>query len=128
MLSIITLGFIGFINLFFIPFISLRIYCKRHSIEWGFTPDMVFIYILMTILNLPFTRVLANVMENILISEVHAESSKYTVVALIVAVFLPYVIEIVEKVVHIQVSIELRENEYKSTKDIQVEGTDEKKD
>lgn len=127
MLSAITLSFIGFINLFFIPFISLRIYCKRNSIKWELTADTIFFYVLMTVLNFPFARIFANLLENFLMVECHAESSKYTVVALVTAVLLPYIIEIIEKVVHIQVEIKLRTDEIESITDNQVEVTNEKK-
>lgn len=105
MLTDTSLGLITFINLFFIPILSLRIYCKRNSIEWKFNFDLVYRYTLFCILNLPFTRVFTAGLEKILHITCLADSSKYTLVAIVTAAILPFLVEIVEHYVHVDVSI-----------------------
>ena len=38
-MTVVTLGLISFINLFFVPIIGVKIYCKRHEIEWCVTTE-----------------------------------------------------------------------------------------
>lgn len=115
-LSETSLTFISFINYFMIPVISLRIYCKRHSIEWKVSLEVVYKYILMCVLNLPVGRVCASVVGRILETSILAESTKYTVLALVVAVIIPYAVEVFEKLVKVEVEIAKVEKQKKSEK------------
>lgn len=105
MLSETSLAFISFINYFMIPVISLHIYCKRHSMEWKCSLELFYKYIVMCVLNLPLGRVCVSVVEKITSSAILAESTKYTIFALVVAIILPYAIEVVEKLVQVDVEI-----------------------
>jgi len=105
MISPLSFSFISFINYFMIPLISLRIYCKRHSLEWKCSMEFLYRYVLMCIINLPVGRVLAAIVEKITSTVVHGEATKYTIVALIGAVCIPYAMEIIEKFIHVDVEI-----------------------
>ena len=117
MLSEISLAFISFINYFFIPVVSLRIYCKRHSINWKCSFELFYHYVIMCVLNLPIGRICASMVERILSTSVLAESAKYTLLALAVAIVIPYVLEVLEKLIKVDVEItkekrrDKRENE-----------------
>ena len=116
MLSETSLAFISFINYFFIPIISVRIYCKRHSIDWKCTAELLYRYVVMCVLNLPLGRVCVSVVERITASIILAESTKYTMIALVVAVIVPYAIEVVEKLIEVDVEISNVEKQKKSEK------------
>lgn len=105
MLSELSLAFISFINYFFIPIIGLKVYCKRHSLEWELSSELAYKYILFCVLNLIFGRVAASIIEKVLVTIIIAESTKYTLVALVCVSVLPYFIEIVEKYFRIEVTI-----------------------
>lgn len=99
-----------------IPIISLKIYCERHSIKWAFTAQFTFLYVLMTVLNIPLTRILVNVVEAILSTTIYVETTKYTVIAIISCILLPYIMECVEKFIQVNVEISIRKIKRKNTK------------
>jgi len=70
----------------------------------------------MCVLNLPVGRVCASVVGRILETSIHAETTKYTVLALITAVIVPYAIEVFEKLVKVEVVIAKVEKQKKSEK------------
>lgn len=105
MLSETSLAFISFINYFFIPVVSLRIYSKRHDIAWKCSFELFFQYVVMCLLNLPVGRVCAAVVEKLTSVRVLADSAKYTLLALAAAIVLPYVIEVLEKFVKVDVEV-----------------------
>lgn len=106
MVSNISYGLICAINLLAIPVISLKIYGVRHKIQWGFNFDTIYWYCLLCVLNLPITRGLSVGVEKIALIKVHAESTKYTVLAIISAILIPYIIEVFQTYLHINVQIE----------------------
>lgn len=105
MLTDSSLALITFINLFFIPFISLRIYCKRNNIEWKLNFELVYRYVFFSILNLPFARVFASIIEKQFGIICNADSTKYTLVAILTACILPILIEIIEHRIKLDVII-----------------------
>jgi len=111
--TIITLGFISFINLFFIPIIGLKVYCKRHGIEWNITMETGYLYVLFTVLNFLLVHVFLEVVEGIMHMVIHLEMSKYTVVALVSSIVLAFFMEGIEKYVHVKVSVSVRESKRK---------------
>ncbi len=104
MLTDTSLALITFINLFLIPLISLRIYTKRNSIEWVINFDLVYKYALFCIMNLPFTRLFTSMLEKIGIVCL-PDSSKYTLVAIVSAILLALLFEIIKHYVDIEVVI-----------------------
>lgn len=112
MLTDSSLALITFINLFFTPFISLRIYCKRNNTEWKFNFELAYRYALFCILNLPFARVFASIIEKQFGIICNANSTKYTLVAILTASILPILIEIIEH--HIKLDFVIT---YKSKKE-----------
>ena len=105
MLSETSLSYISFIHYFFIPIISLRIYCKRHSLHWAFSIELFYQYVVMCLLILPAGRICASVVERITATSILAESTKYTIIAIVAAVVIPYAREAIEKFVKIDVEI-----------------------
>jgi hypothetical protein len=116
MLSNTSLSFISFINLFMIPFIGLRIYCNKYNIKWSFNSETLYLYVFITILNIPLTRVLVNIVESITSSIIYVETTKYTVIALLSCISLTYVIEAIKKFIQIDVTISLRKKEKSNEK------------
>lgn len=116
MLSETSLVFISFINYFLVPVISVRIYCKRHLIDWKCTAELFYRYVVMCVLNLPLGRICASVVGKNTGSIILAESTKYTIIALLVAVVVPYAIEVVEKLIQADVEISKIEKQKKSEK------------
>lgn len=107
-MTIITLGFISFINLFLIPIVGLRIYCKRHDIEWRTTSETGYLYILFTVLNFLLTHVFLEIVEITTHMVIHLEMSKYTIVALVSCALLAFIMEGIEKYLHVNVSVAIR--------------------
>lgn len=108
MLSNITFIFIGFINLFLVPFMGLKLFLNRHDIPVSFSIKCAFFYILILVLNLPLTSIFVNIVESLLSTTIYVETSRYTVVSLISCITLPFIMEIFEKLFHIEINIFLR--------------------
>lgn len=117
MLSNTTLAFLGAINLFMVPVIGLKIYTRRHCIKWALSTETTYLYILMTVLNIPLSRLLVLVMEKIIPTTIYVESSKYTVITTVSCTILPFVIECVEKYIKVNVKITIRQSSKKLTKE-----------
>lgn len=109
MLTDTSLALITFINLFLIPLISLRIYYKRSSLEATFNFELVFRYALYCILNLLFARITCSLLEKTIGLVCLADSSKYTLIALITASILPFIVEIIEHFIKVDVTINYKE-------------------
>lgn len=116
MASNITLSFLGFINLFMVPIIGLKLYCERHTMKLALTSKVTYLYVLITILNIPLTRVLVNITEALTSTTIYVETAKYTVITLISCVLLPYIMEIIETFIQVKVEISLRKFEKKHNK------------
>lgn len=116
MLSNITLSFFAFINLFLIPIIGLKTYGNRFNIHWSFNTNTLYHYVLITVLNIPLTRVLVNIVETITSSIIYVETTKYTVIALISCISLPFLMEAIKNFIQINVSISLRPKENSNEK------------
>ncbi len=112
-MTIITLGFISFMNLFLIPIIGLKIYCKRHEIEWNITMETGYLYVLFLVLNFLLTHVLVKIVEILVHTVIHLEMSKYTMLALGSSIVLAFLMEGIEKYVHVKVSVSVRESQRK---------------
>ena len=121
-MTIITLGFISFINLFLIPIIGLKIYCKRHEKEWRATWEIGYLYILFLVFNFLLTHVFLEIVEITTHAVIHLEMSKYTIVALVSCVLLAFLMEGIEKYFRVEVSVAIR----KSKQNDKQENLDEK--
>lgn len=117
MLTEINLVFGCFINLFLVPVVGLKIYCNRHDIPFALPSAKIpWLYILMTILNYPLSRVMVIVIQKLVPVAMYVEESKYTLVALCSCIVLSFVMEIFEKILHIDVFITMRDFQ-KTSKD-----------
>lgn len=123
--NITTLSFIGFINLFMIPFIGLKTYCKRHSVEWTFGPNVVYFYVLITTWNILLTRIFVNIIERFADTIIYVETTKYMLISLISSIILPYIMEVFENFIQIRTEISLYRKKH-ATDDRAPEGSDEK--
>jgi len=108
MLSNISLSFFSFINLFLIPIIGLKTYYNRFNIKWSLNTNTLYHYVLITVLNIPLTRLFVNIVESITSGIIYVETTKYTVIALISCVSLPYLMDAIKSFIQINVSISLR--------------------
>ena len=116
MLTETSLGLISAINYFFVPVISLRIYGMRHKIKWVFSAELFYLYALMCVINLPAGRVAVTLVERLFYTtQILADSTRYTIVAIAVAIVIPYAIEVVEKLIKIEVEIKLHDTKHQFT-------------
>lgn len=109
MLSNISLSFMSFINLFFIPVIGLRIYYKRNHISWKMHLEVLYHYILITVLNIPLTHISVNLVEAVITEAIYVETAKYTLISLFSCIMLPFAIEVVRTFFKINVCISSRQ-------------------
>lgn len=105
MLTAVSLSYISFINFFMIPIIALKIYYRRHKKEWNWSFDLVFAYSLMCVIHLPIVRICASMVEKLTNTVIHAETTRYTLIALVCAIIIPYVVEIFEQFIEIHIDI-----------------------
>ena len=117
MISESSLFIISFINCFLVPLIGVRIYCRRHNIEWKASFELLYKYVLFCVLNLIVARGGATVIENIVEITIVVESIKYTVISFVSTVFLPYCLEVIEKFFQIKVTIYKVERDEKKNED-----------
>lgn len=108
-MTIITLGLISFVNLFFVPVIGLSIYCKRHEIEECAKNKRRQLYVLFAVMNFLLTQIFLDVVEKLLGLMIHLEMSKYTLAAVCLSVLLAFVFEGVEKYIQVNVSVSVQE-------------------
>lgn len=115
-MSTISLGFVSFINYFLVPIIGLKIYNERHNKSCKVSFDTLYLYVLITVLNLPFTRIFVNLAEGVMGKELNSESSIYTIVAAVTVVILIYVLEVIEKLIAMVIEIEGGQDAIKKNK------------
>ena len=109
------------INLLFVPAIGAKIYCNRHE-----NAKELFIYMLITVLNYPFTKILAIIIQKFVPLTFYVEEAKFTFIALISCIALPFIMECVEKLFHVEIAISLRPANKIYKKSKKVEEADEK--
>ena len=105
----ITLSFISFINYFLVPVIGLKIYKKRRNQLCKVSVDSFMTYVQLLCLNLIATRPCANMIEQFTNTMLTAETVKYTIVSIGVMLLLVFTMEILEKFVHIDITIQRKE-------------------
>lgn len=102
----IDVVFREFINLFFIPLVSMYIYCMRNQIKLAFSGANFIRYGIMLVMNVLISDMFVKVIQMIHEFDFSREGMKYGVVALLVAVVIPYAIEIVRKCTKMDLEIE----------------------
>lgn len=95
----ISLAFVSFVNYFFVPVIGLKIYSERHKKMCKVSFETFFHYVLMVVLNIPFTRVFVNLTEGLLGNTINAESSIYTIIASVSVMILAFGLEVIDKLI-----------------------------
>ena len=96
------------VNLFFIPMIFIQTYWKRNKRQLMLSFELVSCYISMVPILFLITKVFLALIRIIKPIEVHLTSSKYTLVAVLLAFLLPYVIEVFKKYVSVTCEIKKR--------------------
>ena len=105
----ITLSFISFINYFLVPVLGLKIYSERRNQLCKVSVDTFMTYIQLLCLNMIATRLCANIIEHFTKTTFTAETTKYTLVSISVMVVIVFIMEIFEKFVHIDITVERKE-------------------
>ncbi len=80
------------INLLFIPVVALYFYDMNNNVEMDISFQTLIRYIIFTCFNIPLTRVFTYIIRIGIGMNIEADSSYYTVVALISAMLLPTVL------------------------------------
>lgn len=111
----------GIINLLFVPAIGAKIYCDRHL-----NAKATYFYMLITVLNYPLTKVLTIIIQKFLPFTFYVEEAKFTFISLLSCIALPFIIECVEKLLHIDIAISLRPTNKVCKKVKKTEESDEK--
>ena len=97
-------SFMCFINLFFTPVIGLNFFLKRNDMELRFTGNFLLSYILFTVWNIPFTKILITLARLVDLS-ISVDSGIYTVVAIISSVFVYGCSVLIKEVFHISFKV-----------------------
>ena len=94
-----------FINLFFVPVVSVYIW-ERRNYNNGFVPSIKLLisYIISVVVNVPITHFVGKFVEGICGRQMNPTGAVYTLAALCVASFVPYVYEIVRLRVSISIA------------------------
>ena len=87
----------AFINLFFVPVVSLYIYYKRRRLQMAPTFDMLIKYAIMVVGVVPGSRFFTMIFRVLTDVYIETDSSYNTIAALLAAVTLPYVYDIWKK-------------------------------
>ena len=94
------------INLFCIPMISMMVYYKRNNKEYRVNGEFLFRYGVYTALIPTISKVIVIITRKWFSLEFDVDSSYYALIATIIAVLLPYLVEIVKKNLEVKVRIE----------------------
>lgn len=113
-MSTISLSMLAFINFFMVPVIGLGIYNSRHSVPGGFSFENLKKYSIICVLNLPLTRVFIAIIERYTSIIVTAETTKYTILAVISVVILVFAMEWCER--NVCVTVEMKDRKQKERK------------
>lgn len=87
----------SFINLFVVPVVSFYVYHKRVEDEMKPTFKSFVLYCIFVSINIPVTRCFTFFIRMTTGMNMEADSSYYTVLALLSAYFIPYIIECVKR-------------------------------
>ena len=79
----------SFINLLFVPVVALVLFYKKKSQRCEASFDTLLHYMIITACNIPLTRMSTFVIRKITGMNIEADSSYYTIAALLAAVLLP---------------------------------------
>ncbi|MBQ2967625.1 MAG: hypothetical protein IJE10_05855 [Clostridia bacterium] len=95
------------INLFFVPMFATSIYARRHQLlQNGFQARVIAIYMMMTAVMVPIMKGIEYMVDFCFTYDLQVNSGYYTIGAIIVAVILPYVVELFQKCFAVECEIE----------------------
>ena len=98
-----------FINYFFVPSISLVIFCKRNNVTMKeIQLDILAKYCIYVVIDAIATFCIFKLLLALIGIEAYSTSNVYTIIAVIVAILVPYVQEIINK--YFEVRIEINKN------------------
>lgn len=96
---------IEFLNIFFVPVISLAVYFRRQNKELTFNMNFVVKYVIFSVVVLIVTYMIMKALEVTIGVGALPSSPLYTIVATFVAFVLPYIYEIYKKYLDIKCEI-----------------------
>lgn len=85
------------INLFFVPVVLIVILYRRQARKPAFSLELLFDYCIAVACNIPVTKLFVVLFRLVTGMQLSMESSYYTVLALLSAALLPYVLEFLRK-------------------------------
>ena len=86
------------INLYIVPIVGLFLYYKRNNTNIVLCIEVIIHYCIFITCNIPVTRILTFVIRNLFDINIEADSSYYTVTALISVYLLPYIYHVLKKI------------------------------
>lgn len=99
----------GFLNLFLVPLLSISIWSRRRGETVTLSGQWVVRYAVFTVCNLPLSHLIIKLVKRFLHRDIMGNSVRYTVIAMCVAFFLPYLCDMLNMVFsHISFRVESR--------------------
>ena len=95
------------INLLFVPMYATVIYTKRHKLlAAGFQFRVIGVYMMMTAILVPIMKAIEYAVHFFFGYSLYVYSGYYTIAAIVVAVILPYIVELIQKCFSVECEIE----------------------
>ena len=88
----------SFINFFFVPVIAYYLLCKKYDKKLQPNFESIIIYIILVCFNIPLTRVITFALRISVGKNIEADSSYYTVAALVSAALMPTLYDLGKKI------------------------------
>lgn len=93
------------INILFVPAISLGIVFRQKGLPQRFSPELIIRWCTFAVANMLITKTILKLIALFYPIVIDLAGSKYTFVAVVVAVLLPYIADFAKKYISIQVEI-----------------------
>lgn len=99
------------IHVFFIPMISMMVYYKRNNKSFELNGEFLTRYAIFTSVVITLAKIVTSVIFKITAVRLKIDSTYFAVIAICVAFFIPYIIEIFKKNVEIKCEIKNEKDE-----------------
>ena len=100
---------VSFLNIFLCPMISLALSYRIRKRKLMFSAEFFVSYCILTVCNMPLTKIMVVMVEKIFDKQVELYSTYYTMLAMVSAVVLPYVWHVFR--VNVSASVEINKND-----------------
>jgi hypothetical protein len=99
----------GFLNLFLVPLLSVSIWSRRHGETVTVSGQWIVRWAVFTVCSFPLTHGIIRLVRRLLHREIAGGSALYTVIAICVAILLPYLCDLFNTVFsHVSFRVESR--------------------